>query len=403
MSDQSDAERVFQELLDTEITYNTNLQLVRRHVIIPLLDAVQNQRLRFDGPQIPRLFEVLDQILMTSTRLKKHLDRHYNESKTPILRCLEPFPKSVETYFHYIQAYGAVLSQLITARNTNREIGNFFAAAENELGRQIDFYLIEPVQRTPRYRLLFRDLVRKTPPDSPDYPGLAEAAETMEAEVLKLEGAIALVHEATAMGELEGRFDFTFRVFEPNRRLFYQGEVSKFSRKTIQPRYLVLFSDCLVVAEPGVTSHLSVNTTSMSGEYRLTSVEDGAPFVNAVDVLQAKKSFRVNMANPGEKTRIFEAYQKMLLLNQLDDAALEQKGFAPLWIPNELAPLCMQCGQKFVFPSRMRHHCRNCGACICTECSHNKIAIPGKGPKPERVCPPCFDRISGASGRSSDA
>ena len=40
-------------------------------------------------------------------------------------------------------------------------------------------YLITPVQRIPRYILLLKDIIKKTPEDHPDYPQLVQAEEKM--------------------------------------------------------------------------------------------------------------------------------------------------------------------------------------------------------------------------------
>ena len=40
-------------------------------------------------------------------------------------------------------------------------------------------YLIAPVERIPRYVLLLKDIIKKTPEDHPDYPQLVQAEEKM--------------------------------------------------------------------------------------------------------------------------------------------------------------------------------------------------------------------------------
>ncbi|CAM9482495.1 unnamed protein product [Chrysoparadoxa australica] len=42
------------------------------------------------------------------------------------------------------------------------------------------------------------------------------------------------------------------------------------------------------------------------------------------------------------------------------------------WVPDESAPSCMVCHQPFTLIKR-RHHCRRCGACVCSTCSANRV------------------------------
>jgi hypothetical protein len=48
-----------------------------------------------------------------------------------------------------------------------------------------------------------------------------------------------------------------------------------------------------------------------------------------------------------------------------------------------------------------RHHCRNCGKCVCGKCSLKTIDIPGM-PGPQRVCNPCGG-VSQPSSAEMDA
>jgi hypothetical protein len=80
------------------------------------------------------------------------------------------------------------------------------------------------------------------------------------------------------------------------------------------------------------------------------------------------------------------------LLGFFGDTRLEEARLAPLpsnWIPDEEAPVCMLCHNKFSFFNR-RHHCRKCGGVICGECSGQRTVI-GQYSLPVRLCDECFD------------
>lgn len=64
---------------------------------------------------------------------------------------------------------------------------------------------------------------------------------------------------------------------------------------------------------------------------------------------------------------------------------------APKWIPDNDAPLCMNCAEPFHAFFRRRHHCRNCGGVFCNVCSSLCTPLPKYGLyKAVRVCKDCF-------------
>jgi hypothetical protein len=62
------------------------------------------------------------------------------------------------------------------------------------------------------------------------------------------------------------------------------------------------------------------------------------------------------------------------------------------------------CNAEFTFWKR-RHHCRNCGHVVCSDCSNKRFRLDHISVKPSRVCSRCFDYLhereirGGSSGR----
>ena len=396
-------ESVIEEILTTEVTYNMGLQMVHQLITIPMKKEMAEKRLVFENPQIPDIFDLLYHIQTVSATLNQELSVYFTstDEKKSIASCLQNFPRIICVYFDYIRAYHETMPMLAQARESNKAIGAFFNAKENVLSASIDTFLITPIQRPPRYRLLFQELLKSTPNDSPDYDAIQKALEKIQEEVSKLDRVIDEFDEANTMAELQSKIT-GFSVYGQKRRLLYHGDAVKFSRKWTNNRYLVMFSDVLLVAETTMIMYLKVNKLYKSGEYLISDVADRPPFQNAVDIRQNRKSFRVNLKSPDEKAAFLKAFDKMLAMNKLEKRQLEQKGFAPVWIPDDQAPNCMDCNAKFTFVNR-RHHCRSCGDCICKNCFRMKIAIPGLGDAPQNVCTKCYRHIMemrGDAGKS---
>lgn len=64
----------------------------------------------------------------------------------------------------------------------------------------------------------------------------------------------------------------------------------------------------------------------------------------------------------------------------------------PTWIPDSVAPNCMNCSIKFTFTKR-RHHCRACGKVFCSVCCSQKCKLQYME-KEARVCVICYSFIT---------
>lgn len=68
---------------------------------------------------------------------------------------------------------------------------------------------------------------------------------------------------------------------------------------------------------------------------------------------------------------------------------------APVWVPDEDAPACMECEQKFTV-IRRRHHCRACGRVLCSGCCSQRMSLDYMEFREGRVCTRCkatMDRV----------
>ncbi|KAK4319824.1 hypothetical protein Pmani_009271 [Petrolisthes manimaculis] len=77
---------------------------------------------------------------------------------------------------------------------------------------------------------------------------------------------------------------------------------------------------------------------------------------------------------------------------------------APFWVPDEDAPGCQECQQKFTV-LRRRHHCRACGRVLCAACCHDRAPLPYMDNKEARVCASCLALIHAPDheGHGSDS
>lgn len=119
----------------------------------------------------------------------------------------------------------------------------------------------------------------------------------------------------------------------------------------------------------------------------------------------------------GHKTRITSLYfskDKKTLLSSSEDFSLvawnmsAKRSEPPEWSKSDK---CERCAKPFFWNFRVmyetksmglrRHHCRNCGKAICTDCSSRRITVPELGFEFQvRVCDECFPLFNEANQRS---
>lgn len=372
--------------------------MVHQLVTVPLKRGILDKSIPIINKDVPDIFEYLYQVQMVSDNLRQALHKYINDDSPDksIAVCFNGFPKLIQFYNTYINFYHSVGPHLSLERQQNRAFDILLIKAQEKMGDTITSYLIMPVQRPPRYRLLVHELIKFTPKESPEYPALQKALDQICDAINKIDRAILEFDEAVSMADLSQKL-VDFQVFTSTsahgeRHLYFQGEAIKFSRKWTNNRYIVVFSDLLLVAEPAMISGtLKPNKIYPSGDYMIADVKDNPPFINSVDIRQKDKSFRINLTDKNAKIDILKAYQQMLKANKLNDDDIDNKGFAPVWIPDDQAPNCMECSKPFTFINR-RHHCRYCGSCICKNCLRKHI-LPGRGSDLQNVCTTCFKNL----------
>lgn len=88
------------------------------------------------------------------------------------------------------------------------------------------------------------------------------------------------------------------------------------------------------------------------------------------------------------------ATQGESLIAALDDYEVDLSGKnslsrkRPVWVPDANSKTCYMCNKAFSFGNR-RHHCRNCGNLVCTQCTIFMPLPHLEYHKPVRVCKSC--------------
>lgn len=113
-------------------------------------------------------------------------------------------------------------------------------------GLTLPAYLITPVQRIPRYILLLKDIIKRTPDDHPDYRNLTKALETMNELAHYIDAQVSESQTKKTLQSLKNKVHGLADLDSSARNLVKDGQVYL---KSIKKLYqCILFNDLLVFA-----------------------------------------------------------------------------------------------------------------------------------------------------------
>lgn len=187
----------------------------------------------------------------------------------------------------------------------------------------------------------------------------------------------------------------------PGRALVGEGVLIKECRKKPKPRYFFLFNDILVYGTSVMSKKKYVNQHVINlNNVQIKSIPDSSnpKLKNGWLIMSPKKSFCVYATTSKEKiewmTHISNCIEKLSDNRRKAYDQMTNIEVAPQWIPDKEADTCMRCRiAKFSLMNR-RHHCRNCGYVICSDCSKNKYLLPSQSDEALRVCNTCYTALS---------
>jgi FYVE/RhoGEF/PH domain-containing protein 5/6 len=272
-------------------------------------------------------------------------------------------------------------------------------------------YVIKPIQRVLRYGLLIKEILSHTKDTHPDWKRLndslnllKEVAEQVNLAVEKKDKVVRLImlsrilnfgKHKTQVSDMEkgsGQQAESFKLIDPGREFLREGVLTKVCRRVRKEKHFILFTDVLLYTKEMNRHSVDVDNILYLNETNVASMEDDEKhdLINAFKVENSKKSFVLIAESPKDKTAWMTELNALIEKSQKTLRRHSTQGVsAPVWVPDSEVTKCTLCGEKFLI-IRRKHHCRQCGNIICSECSKKKKDIPGQGI--QRVCDTCFEK-----------
>ena len=244
---------IVKEIISSEENYNNSLDLVVRNVIKPS----ENCEL-LTKDQLHTLFSHLTNITLFS----KEISNNLKQRSTPTFDCRKTeFLDIFLKFFDFYKIYSPYCNNFPDAQNLLGEIRSDPKRPFCQLLKKLEYtqhlqnlnlldHLIKPIQRLPKYELLFKDLKKNTEKTHPDYNNIEVALEKFiqlnKDNNQKMESYL----KQLKLFELQKLFGGqNINLFDKHRK-FLQEEALYIIKEDIpRPIILYILSDLLLVTE----------------------------------------------------------------------------------------------------------------------------------------------------------
>ncbi|PRP74676.1 hypothetical protein PROFUN_03598 [Planoprotostelium fungivorum] len=402
--------KIAREILSTERSYVGALEFTMKYFLKPLTELSETDKRILKPKTIDLIFSNLDQIYNANapllSALESKLSNWSDDTSTIGDMFLEQVPEFV-AYKHYLERHDLTIRKLrkLDKKSSWQAFQQEMKEQPGSLKGDLSFYLIQPVQRMPRYELLLKDLIKHTNENHPDYKNLKDALQSINELVISANEEMRKQAELEKLYKIQNKFTdlpSSVTIAVPDRKKVKDGMLVKVCRKELKRRYFCLFNDSLIYGAPTNMGHYKYSRflSFVNGKIRIKLIEDTENQRNAFQILSAEKSFTVCAETPEERSAWNKAFQSVFTgaLDGGSEIMSEGSAYsqsldaseAPVWIPDSKYKMCMICGSKFNLVNR-RHHCRACGKIICNACSRERMQLNTN--KKSRVCKICIDLV----------
>jgi len=290
------------EMVESEKTYLKNLQILIKDFFIPLKKSPSYSPEPFiSNKDIATLFGNLEAIVDVTQKMYEQLEKEQDNIASVFIKMYKQFTP----YIEYVANFDHSIARYEKLRQKSQFM-DFIQICISKTGATLDLggYLIQPVQRPPRYRLLLETLIKYTPLDDAQYTSLLEALnciKKMNDEINQHKRELDNRYKfANIKKRVEGLPD---DLYDFKRLFIREGPLECFSKKTKslfnfkQSCYLFLFTDVCLKTKPQRKADRYVFEEL---------IKLNPPIYNIVEVDQPKEfGFKLFRKDIGEEEFIF--------------------------------------------------------------------------------------------------
>eukprot|EP01101_Sappina_pedata_P008649 TRINITY_DN4838_c0_g1_i2.p1 TRINITY_DN4838_c0_g1~~TRINITY_DN4838_c0_g1_i2.p1 ORF type:complete len:783 (+),score=159.09 TRINITY_DN4838_c0_g1_i2:304-2652(+) len=247
--------RKIHEIITTEISFVKSLNIVINKYMKPFQSDPEISRVC--GDEVQTIFAGIESIESLNSALLRDLQVSFFRTTVSIGRIFLKMLPFMKMYSAYINNYSKALSSLVKCQ-LNKPFADFLLALEcDKKELRIHDYLIMPIQRAPRYVLLFQDLLKYTSESHIDYANLEELLGELQKITMVINESRRNAEQTERLMKLQASLD-TLEIMRPSRKLLAEGKIKKNVHKNseVEERYMYLFNDVVLCAFGPVPSKI---------------------------------------------------------------------------------------------------------------------------------------------------
>eukprot|EP01102_Stenamoeba_stenopodia_P021236 TRINITY_DN84_c0_g2_i1.p1 TRINITY_DN84_c0_g2~~TRINITY_DN84_c0_g2_i1.p1 ORF type:complete len:937 (+),score=259.51 TRINITY_DN84_c0_g2_i1:113-2923(+) len=266
-------ERVEQEIVDSERSYNAALAACIENFLNPIRTAREKDQITLSDDHLKTVFGNIESVLQASTTVLHQLvEIRDSKSRTVGDVFLEVATTLKPAYSVYVSNYNAGNSLLERLQQEVTPFSKFLKELQQNnlrtVGLSLESYLIMPVQRFPRYVMLLQELMKNTPVVHDDWDSIRLASAKIKDIADTINQTKTRNEHLEKIIEIQKKIAGDFiNLADPNRRYIREGFLVKLwdpipSATTVRQNetaaavntsnetYFFLFNDLLVYATP---------------------------------------------------------------------------------------------------------------------------------------------------------
>jgi hypothetical protein len=247
-------ERVATELLQTERTYVHSLKTIREGFLIPLRQAAANGKPILSPEEIHKLFSVTEILFSIHSKLLAKIEPRMQTWKwdTCLADIFIEMGETLKAYKPYINNYDSAVQFFSTEATKRKAWIAFMKEAMVKFpelaGAGLSHFLIQPIQRMPRYIMLLDQLIKYTPPHHIDHGNMTKALDKMKQITEYLNEAKRSAESANKLVDVELKLTgLTQSLMAPGRRFVKEGTAIEDRKGGSRSLNIILCSDLILL------------------------------------------------------------------------------------------------------------------------------------------------------------
>lgn len=272
---------VVTEIVNTEDSYFSCLDIVARVYLAPLEEALGQNKPIITQDEVTAVFSNIREIHQLHSRLSTELKEAQGGSENgPFAHVLAKHIPSFKIYTEYVNNFNNSLATLSQSQR-KKAFQQFLSEANRHpdcRGRDLPTFLINPIQRLPRYILLLQELQKLTPPKHKDYKNITRALADVKqmTEFINKEKQVAEMCQRLL--QIQESFTDEISLISKERQLVQEGDFSyrnnnKGTKRAFKLNlHFFLFNDMLLLGRPrSAVGRVSSLITGSDASWQMTA------------------------------------------------------------------------------------------------------------------------------------